>query len=297
MVWLRRVSFFMMVNIGIVLMLSFILNLLGLGQNLGQGGGSALFLFCLFWGTGGAFISLWISKWMAKRAYGVQLINSNTADIGWIVTATHQMARRAKLEAMPEVGVYESSDINAFATGPSKNSAMVAVSTGLLEKMQRDEVEGVLGHEVAHIANGDMVTMTLLQGIMNAFVMFFARIAAQFIDSLVRSDDEEGGLGFWGYLAAVMFFEFVFGLIGLLVTSYFSRIREYRADEGSVKLVGKNKMIAALERLKGDYSTIEADQQRDRAVAAFQISSKSKMLEWLSTHPPLESRLNHLKRM
>ena len=172
MVWLRRVSFFMMVNIGIVLMLSFILNLLGLGQNLGQGGGSALFLFCLFWGTGGAFISLWISKWMAKRAYGVQLINSNTADIGWIVTATHQMARRAKLEAMPEVGVYESSDINAFATGPSKNSAMVAVSTGLLEKMQRDEVEGVLGHEVAHIANGDMVTMTLLQGIMNAFVMF-----------------------------------------------------------------------------------------------------------------------------
>lgn len=295
MTWLKRITFFGLVNIGIILMLSFVLNLLGLKPYL-EGGGinvQSLFVFCLVWGTGGAFISLWISKWMAKRFYGVQLIE-RAHNYGWIVDTVHQCARKAHLEKMPEVGVYRSADMNAFATGPSKNSALVAVSTGLIDKMSREEVEGVLGHEVAHIANGDMVTMTLLQGIMNAFVMFFARIVAHLIDNFLRDDRGGGGLGFFGYIAAVFLFEMVFGLIGQLVTSYFSRMREFRADKGGARYVGRDKMIAALEALQRDYGVIE-QQKEEGQLAALQISSKNKFLQLLSTHPSLENRIASLR--
>lgn len=298
MTWLKRITFFGLVNIGIILMLSLILNLLGIQPYLEQGGINyqSLFIFCLLWGTGGAFISLWISKWMAKKFYGVGLIDKNH-QYGWVVDMVHQYARRAKIEKMPEVGIYESNDMNAFATGPSKNNALVAVSTGLIHKMSRDEVEGVLGHEVAHISNGDMVTMTLLQGIMNAFVMFFARIVAHLIDNFLKGDEEEGGggLGFFGYIATVFFFEMVFGLIGQVVTSYFSRYREFGADRDGARFAGKEKMISALQALQRDYSSI-SDNKEDQKLAAFQISSKNKFLQLLSTHPPLEQRIKTLQR-
>ncbi|MBI2603317.1 MAG: protease HtpX [Deltaproteobacteria bacterium] len=276
-------------------MLSIILNLLGIRPYLDASGINyeSLFLFCLVWGTGGAFISLWISKWMAKSMYGVQIID-RSSHMGWLVNTIHEYARRANLEKMPEVGIYESPEMNAFATGPSKNNAMVAVSTGLLHKMSREEVEGVVGHEVAHIANGDMVTMTLLQGVMNAFVMFFARIVAHLIDSFLRGDREGGGLGFFGYIMTVFFFEAVFGLIGQMVTSYFSRHREFRADKGGARFAGREKMIAALEALHKDYAWV-AQKKQEGQLASLQISSKSKFLQLLSTHPPLEVRIKALR--
>lgn len=296
MAWFKRITFFALVNLGIILMLSIILNLLGIRPYLDASGINyeSLFLFCLVWGTGGAFLSLWISKWMAKSMYGVQIID-RSSHMGWLVSTIHEYARRANLEKMPEVGIYESPEMNAFATGPSKNNALVAVSTGLLHKMSREEVEGVVGHEVAHIANGDMVTMTLLQGVMNAFVMFFARIVAHLLDSFLRGDKEEGGgLGFFGYIMTVFFFEAVFGLIGQMVTSYFSRHREFRADKGGAKFAGREKMIAALEALQKDYAWV-AQKKEEGQLASLQISSKSKFLQLLSTHPPLDLRIKTLR--
>ncbi|MBP6217846.1 MAG: protease HtpX [Oligoflexales bacterium] len=297
MTWLRRISFFALVNIGIMLMLSLITNLLGVRPYLTASGidYSSLMIFCLLWGTGGAFISLWISKWMAKRVYGVQLVDSSS-QFAWLVQTVHTLARKAQLEKMPEVGVYESADVNAFATGPSRSNSLVAVSTGLLYKMSREEVEGVLGHEVAHIANGDMVTMTLLQGVLNAFVMFFARIIAHLIDSNLRSDNEGrgSGLGFFGYMMTVFALEMVFGLMAQMVTAYFSRMREYRADKGSAQFGGKDKMVRALEALKRDYPAVENDKHEGR-MPALQISSKSKFLQMLSTHPSLDARLRALR--
>lgn len=297
MTWLKRITFFALVNLGIMLMLSLVTNLLGIrpyldAQGLNYG---SLMLFCLVWGTGGAFISLWLSKWMAKTFYGVQMLE-RSGQLGWVVEMVHDLARRARLSKMPEVGIYESNEINAFATGPSRDNSLVAVSSGLLHKMTREQIEGVLGHEVAHIANGDMVTMTLLQGVMNAFVMFFARVVAYIIDNSLRSDDREGGgLGFFGYMMTVFVFEMVFGLLGQMITSYYSRLREYRADQGGAKFAGRDKMIRALEALQMDYTAVS--QTQEGALAALQISSKSKFLQLLSTHPPLESRIEALRRV
>lgn len=296
MTWLKRITFFAMVNIGIILMLSLITNLLGIRPYL-QGHGidyGSLMIFCLIWGTGGAFISLWISKWMAKAFMGVKVIDARHPEYGWLVESVHNFARRAHLSKMPEVGIYESPDMNAFATGPSRNNSLVAVSTGLLYKMRRQELEGVLGHEVAHIANGDMVTMTLLQGVMNAFVMFAARIVAYFLNNLMRSNDNDRGMGHLGYMLTVMCFELVFGLMAQFVTSYFSRHREYRADAGGARYAGRENMIRALEALQKDYGVVS--QKEDNAMSMLQISSKGKFLRLLSTHPPLESRIEALRR-
>ena len=291
MAWFKRIAFFGLVNLGIILMLSLILNLLGVQPYLTDKGINyqSLMIFCLIWGTGGAFISLWISKWMAKRAYGVQIIDQRS-DLAWLQQMVANVSRSANLPKVPEVGIYESPDINAFATGPSKKNALVAVSTGLLHKLSREEVEGVIGHEVAHIANGDMITMTLIQGIMNAFVMFFARIVANIIDQFLSSDEEGGGLGFFGYIATVFFLEMIFGLFGQIITSYFSRHREFRADASSAKLVGRRKMAQALQALQRDYNSVQG-QQQEAPMAALQISSKSKFLALLSSHPPLEARI------
>ena len=293
----KRMTFFALVNLGIIVMLSIILNVLGIKPYLSAQGidYSSLFIFCLVWGTGGAFISLWISKWMAKTIYGVKVL-SMTGPQGHLVMKVHELAKAAGLSSMPEVGIYESPDINAFATGPSKNNSMVAVSTGLLNRMDQNEIEGVLGHEVSHIANGDMVTMTLIQGIMNAFVMFFARIAAFLLDSALRKDnDRGGGLGFFGHIMAVFFFEIVFGLIGTMIVAFFSRLREFRADKGSADLVGKPKMIAALEALKRNYHVMQESTKENKALAALQISNKSKFIALLSTHPDLDRRIAALK--
>lgn len=298
MTWFKRITFFAMVNLGIILMLSLITNLLGIRPYLDANGLNfgSLMIFCLIWGTGGAFISLWISKWMAKRVYGVQVIDARHPQLGWLVEMVHDFARRAQLPQMPEVGIYESPDMNAFATGPSKDNSLVAVSTGLLQKMRRNEIAGVLGHEVAHIANGDMVTMTLLQGVMNAFVMFAARVVAYLIDNSLRSNDEQrgGGLGVFGYMMTVFVFEMIFGLLGQMVTSYFSRHREFRADKGGAKYSGRDSMISALEALQRDYSIV--DQTEEKSLAMMQISSKNRFIQLLSSHPSLDSRIEALRR-
>ena len=300
MAWFKRIAFLGMVNIGIMVMLSLILNLLGVQPYLTSNGinYSSLMIFCLVWGTGGAFISLFISKWMAKRIYRLEIIKPGSQHDA-LLQMVQNIARSANLPAMPEVGIYHSPDINAFATGPSKKNSLVAVSTGLIAKMDRDELEGVIGHEIAHIANGDMVTMTLIQGVLNAFVMFAARIVASIIDNFLSGDEEGGGgLGFFGYMATIFVLEMIFGLLAQFVTAYFSRWREYRADAGSAKIVGTHKMVRALEALQRDYGTVtDSDQAvgHDSTMAAMQISSKSKMMALLSTHPPLDKRIAALR--
>lgn len=293
---LKRYSLLFGVNILIVVMISIILNVLGIGHYITASGinYSSLFIFCFVWGMGGSFISLMISKWMAKSLMGVEII-APTGQYGDLVRAVHQMAKRAGLEKMPEVGIYRSPEVNAFATGPSRNNSLVAVSTGLLGQMGRDEVEGVLGHEVSHIANGDMVTMTLLQGVMNAFVMFFARIAAFAVSQALRGDDEEGeGLGFFAHIAVVFLFEIIFGILASFLVMAFSRYREYRADAGGAKLAGKEKMITALQGLMRNYETL---QKPKTSIQTMQISSRSSIWALLSSHPSLEKRIESLKKM
>lgn len=282
------------VNIAIILMGSLVLNLLGVQGYMSDYGINyqSLAIFCLVFGFGGAFVNLQISRWMAKRIYGVQLIQAG-GQYAELYQTVHMLAQKAKLPVMPEVGIYHSDDMNAFATGPSKSKSLVAVSTGLLRKMDRDQVEGVLAHEVSHIANGDMVTMTLLQGVMNAFVMFLARIVAHLIDNAMRSDDERGGgLGYFGYMATVFVMEMIFGLLASIIVSYFSRYREFRADAGAAKLSGKEKMISALEALKSTYENIG---ETEPAFQSMQISSKSSIVALLSTHPSLDRRIAALK--
>ena len=196
---------------------------------------------------------------------------------------------------MPEVGIYNSPEVNAFATGPSKRNSLVAVSTGLLNGMSQDEVEGVLAHEVSHIANGDMVTMTLIQGVVNAFVMFFARIAAFAVSNFMRGDDEEGeGLGWFAHMAVIFVFEIIFGLLGSIVVAFFSRYREYRADSGAARLAGREKMIAALQRLKNQTYM----DKRGESLATLKISNrKGGLAALISTHPSLDDRIKALQRV
>ena len=269
----------------------------------------SMFIGCAIWGFAGSFLSLWCSKWMAKRMMGVQILEANGPH-GQLVRQVHSIARQAGLEEMPEVGIYNSSDLNAFATGPSRKNSLVAVSTGLLQNMDSDELEGVLAHEVAHIANGDMVTMTLLQGVMNTFVMFFARVVVMIIENALRGgDSRREGLGFWGRFMLIQLFQVVFGLLAMIPLGWFSRYREYRADAGSAKLVGTHKMVKALEKLQFHYdaATQRMAQGHDEqgmmdpepeSIAAFKISGRrSKFLALISTHPPLEQRIAALKNM
>lgn len=269
----RRFFFFFLTNIMIISLISILTSIFGVNRYLTENGldYSALLGFCLIWGMVGSFISLLISKWSAKTWMHLQEVSMSDPHLGWIVDRVHEYARTAGITTMPEVFIYESPELNAFATGPSKNNSLVAVSTGLLNTMTREEVEGVLGHEVAHIANGDMVTMALLQGVINAFVMFFARVVAFAIDNAMRKSDDEGeGLGRFAYPLVVMVFELVFGFLGALVTAYFSRFREFRADEGGAKLAGKHKMIAGLQALADHYDLPVDDSQP--ALATMKIS-------------------------
>lgn len=293
----KRIFLFGLVNVAIIVMVSIILSLLGVEPYLQRNGLNyeSLMIFCLVWGMAGSFISLLLSKKIAKWTMGVKIIDPNAGgQYGELVRTVHHMARAAGLSKMPEVGVYPGQELNAFATGPSKNNSMVAVSEGLLMHMTRDEVEGVLGHEVAHIANGDMVTMTLIQGVVNAFVMFFARIAAYAVQQFLRSDDEEGeGIGGLAYMLTVIVFEIIFGVLGSMVTAWFSRHREFRADAGGARLAGRAKMQAALEKLRRGTELIHDD---GMAVQTLKISGKrSKLLALLSTHPPLEIRIDRLR--
>lgn len=292
----KRIVLFLLTNILIMVSISLVLNLLGVRPYLSAKGidYQSLMAFCLIWGFGGAFISLALSRVMAKWMMGVKVIKPETAahDEQWLLATVSRLSSQAQLPAVPEVGVYQSSDPNAFATGPTKSRALVAVSTGLLQRMNRAEVEGVIAHEVAHIANGDMVTMTLVQGVVNAFVMFFARVLAWSASQLV--DEEKRG---WVNLIAVIVFEIAFSILGMFVVSAFSRMREYRADAGGAQLVGKAKMVAALQSLQRTMHADPMEPESHQAVAAFKIASTKKrgLLALISTHPPLEERIRRLQ--
>lgn len=283
-------------NIAVVVSISLIINLLGIKPYISAQGINyeSLLAFCLIWGMVGSFISLAMSKFMAKRFMGVKVVEA-TGQYHELVNTVHRLAKAAGLPKMPEVGVYDSPEVNAFATGPSKSNSLVAVSTGLLNQMSKDEVEGVLGHEVAHIANGDMVTMTLIQGVINAFVMFLARIAAFALQNAMKSDNDDRPVGGgWSYMLTTFAFEIFFGFIGMFVIAFFSRMREYRADLGGAKFAGKSKMINALKRLQMQQQGGVFD-DKNKNLNAMMISNKSGIMSFLSTHPPLEKRIQYLE--
>ncbi len=297
----KRVVLFLIVNFFVVITLSILANVLGLNRHLYANGldMTSLMGFCLVWGMGGAFISLLLSRVMAKWMMGVQVIDPATQDPAQrqLVSVVYRLAQSAGLTTMPEVGYYESPEVNAFATGPTKSRALVAVSTGLLHKMNAAELEGVLGHEISHVANGDMVTMTLIQGVINAFVMFLSRIAAFFLSQALRGDrddDRPAGSG-WSFFIFQFIFEIVFMLLGSIVVAWFSRWREYRADAGSALIAGRAKMISALEALRRNQEVADADPQP--AIQSLKISSGKGFLNIFATHPPLEDRIAALQKM
>lgn len=292
---MKRTLLFLATNLAILVVFSLVVNILMAVLGIDFGSTSGLLLFAAVFGFGGSFISLAISKWMAKRSTGAQVIAQpqNEAE-HWLLNTVARQAQQAGIK-MPEVAIYHAPEPNAFATGPSRNNSLVAVSTGLLGSMTRDEVEAVLAHEVSHVANGDMVTLTLIQGVVNTFVIFLARIIAGAVNNMMRSNQEEGhGQGGFLYFGLVMAFEILFGFLASFIVMYFSRQREYRADAGAAHLVGANKMIAALQRLgqgRMDESELEG------SLAAFGIrGGKKQVSELLLTHPPLEKRIMALQQ-
>lgn len=291
----KRFGYFILTNILVMVtigiawsLISHFLGLAGINQYL-----PTLMAFCLVWGMGGAFISLLMSKFAAKTFYGVKIIDPTNAqpELRQLVDKVHELARRAQLPKMPEVGIYESYDVNAFATGPSKKNSLVAVSTGLLQRMSEKEIEGVLGHEVSHIANGDMVTMTLIQGVVNAFAMFFSRILA----NIVASNVDEKYRHIVHFLCVIVG-DIAFTLLGSIVVNFYSRKREFRADAGSAKISSPANMIASLRRLQALH---DAPPSRDDAMATLKISGREKkgsIADLFMTHPALQDRINALER-
>jgi heat shock protein HtpX len=286
---MKRVFLFIVTNLAVLLVLGVVAHLLGVDRAApGQYG--ALLAFAAVFGMGGAFISLAISKWTAKRMMGVKVITQPSGDAEqWLVNAIARHAQAAGI-GMPEVGIFDSPQPNAFATGARKNSALVAVSTGLLRSMNREQVDAVLGHEISHVANGDMVTLTLIQGVLNTFVIFLSRILGGIIDKAVfRSEREHGP----GYFLTVMALQILFGILASVIVMWFSRQREFRADAGGAKLAGRSNMISALERLKAGQPAALPDQ-----LGAFGISGGRKAISRLfMTHPPLEERISRLQMM
>ena len=294
----KRIFLFLLVNILVMTTITVVLSALGVQPYLEQNGLNltSLAIFCLVWGMGGAFISLLLSRWMAKRLMSVQVIPPDTRDPGAqaLVQTVQRLAQGSGIP-MPEVGVYQSDDINAFATGPTKAKSLVAVSSGLLRKMDRPEVEGVLGHEISHIANGDMVTMTLLQGVVNAFVMFLARVLAFAVAQAMRGNDRDGGGMSQGiYFVCVIVFQIVFMILGSMVVMAFSRWREFRADAGGARLAGRENMVRALQALQRDSEAV-AQSQAQPALATMKISSRDGFMRWFMSHPPLEERIERLR--
>ena len=297
---LKRIVLFLAVNFLVIVTISILLRVLGVQPYLTAKGIDywSLMIFCLVWGMGGAFISLGLSRIMAKWVMGVQVIDPQTTNPQGqaLVQAVSRLTRSAGIP-MPEVGVYQSPDINAFATGPMKSRSLVAVSSGLLDRMDRAEVEGVLGHEITHIANGDMVTMTLLQGVVNAFAMFLSRVIAWAIVLGRRSDDDEraGAGSFYMVYLIQMVIEMVLLLLGSLLVMAFSRWREFRADAGSARIGGRENMIRALKALQRDVGI--AQQTAQPAVQTLRISSPGGFGRLFMSHPPLEERITRLEQM
>lgn len=287
---MMRIALFLLTNLGVMLVFGLILSLTGIQSSSVQG----LMIMAGLFGFGGAFVSLLMSKWMALRSVGGEVIEQPRNETErWLMQTIAQQAQQAGI-AMPQVAIYHAPDINAFATGARRDASLVAVSTGLLQNMSRDEAEAVLAHEISHIANGDMVTMTLIQGIVNTFVIFISRILAQVAAGFLSGNRDEGE-GNNGnpmvYFAVSMVLELVFGIVASIITMWFSRHREYHADAGSARLVGREKMIAALQRLKTSYEPQEAS-----TMMAFCINGKSKSLsELFMSHPPLDKRIEALR--
>jgi len=295
----KRVTLFLLTNLFIIATVSIITSVLGLHSYLTAYGidYTQLALFCIIWGFSGSFISLFLSKFMAKMAMGVVIIDPRhaTREEHFLLDIIYELAKKLKLEKMPEVGIYHSPELNAFATGPSKNNALVAVSSGLLAGMTRDEIEGVLGHEMSHIVNGDMVTMTLLQGLINSFSLFLSRIIAYAISIAVsrsESDGNENVISYGTYMLVTIILDVLFTILGSLIVAAYSRRREYRADLGGARLIGRDKMIDALKRLQ---STIQIKDDRAPSLAAFKIAHKPTWFELFSSHPPLEKRIQRLE--
>jgi heat shock protein HtpX len=290
---MKRVALLIATNIAIMLVLTLVVSVFGLDRYLTQNGLNlgALLVFSAVLGFGGSFISLLLSKWMAKTSMGVRVIDQprNEAEL-WLVGTVRRQAETAGI-GMPEVGIFDSPDPNAFATGANRNSALVAVSTGLLNNMRRDEVDAVLGHEVSHVANGDMVTLTLIQGVMNTFVFFLARVIGFVVDRIILKNERGAGAG---YMITVIAAQLVLGILAGMIVAWFSRKREFRADAGGARLAGASSMIGALEALKRVHTPAALPEK----MAAFGIRSGAPhgWQKLFMTHPPLEERIAALKQ-
>ncbi|WP_416778417.1 protease HtpX [Xenorhabdus budapestensis] len=288
---MMRIALFLLTNLAVMVVFGIILSLTGVQRSSVAG----LMIMAGLFGFGGAFISLLMSKWMALRSVGGQVIEEPSNEMEfWLMETVRRQSDQVGI-TMPQVAIYDAPDINAFATGARRNASLVAVSTGLLNNMSRDEAEAVIAHEISHIANGDMVTMTLLQGIVNTFVIFISRIIAQAAASFLSSSDDESESSSNGnpivYMILSMVLEIVFGILASIITMWFSRYREFHADAGSAKLVGREKMIAALQRLKTSY-----EPQEEGSMMAFCINGKSKSFsELFLSHPPLDKRIEALR--
>ncbi len=285
-----RIILYLATNLAILVLLGIVMSLLGIDSRSTSG----LLVFAALFGMGGSFISLAMSKWMAKKATRARVIDQPAnASEQWLLDTVRRQAAAAEI-GMPEVAVYEAADMNAFATGMKRDDALVAVSTGLLKNMNRDEVEAVLAHEISHVACGDMVTLALIQGVVNTFVIFLSRLVASLINNALRQDRDGGGLGFLGYMGVTIVLELVLGFFASMIVMAFSRKREFRADSGAAYLAGKQKMIEALRRLQAHHEPSKLPDQ----LAAFGIRPREGGLAALfRSHPPIEERIEALQRL
>ncbi len=289
---MKRIMLFLATNIAVILLLSIAMRLLGADQYLAQQGYNyqALLVFSAIFGMGGAFISLGLSKWLAKRSTGARVIEKPAGETeAWLLRTVERQARQAGI-GMPEVAIFPSPQPNAFATGAKRDSALVAVSEGLLQQMSRDEVEAVLAHEISHIANGDMVTLTLIQGVLNTFVIFLSRIIGGIVNRVVFRSNSNYGIG---YFISVIITQIVLGILASVIVMRFSRYREFRADAGGARLAGRHKMIGALERLKSAHGPAELPKELN----AFGIAGGGNggLRRLLMSHPPLDERIRVLR--
>ena len=290
---MKRIFLFVLTNLAVVLVISISLHLLGVDRWLNEAGGinfSALLVLSAVIGFAGSLVSLAMSKWSAKRMVGAQVIENPTDPTErWLVDTVRRQAQAAGI-GMPEVAIYDAPDVNAFATGWNRNDALVAVSTGLLQNMSKDEIEAVLAHEMSHVSNGDMVTLALIQGVVNTFVIFFAKLFGFFVDRVLLKNDERSGPGIGAFVAEIAA-QLLLGVLASIIVMWFSRQREFRADAGGASLAGRNKMIAALERLKINHEQSVLPEK----IAAFGISGGHAFAKMFMTHPPLDERISALR--
>jgi heat shock protein HtpX len=290
---MKRIFLFVLTNLAVVLVISISMHLLGVDRWLNEAGGinfGALLVLSAVIGFAGSLVSLAMSKWSAKRMVGAQVIeNPIDPTERWLVDTVRRQAQAAGI-GMPEVAIYDAPDVNAFATGWNRNDALVAVSTGLLQNMSKDEIEAVLAHEMSHVSNGDMVTLALIQGVVNTFVIFFAKLFGFFVDRVLLKNDGRNGPGIGAFVAEIAA-QLLLGVLASIIVMWFSRQREFRADAGGASLAGRNKMIAALERLKINHEQSVLPEK----IAAFGISGGHAFAKMFMTHPPLDERISALR--